>query len=380
MKKLFLLAILIILPAFGYTQTQKGQGIWTGVATFNFVSNKTDQTQMTTLYRESQSGLTFSRGVFVKDNWLVGAGLYVGQSITYNESKTTNQSQYNRSTNYLGNLDGFVRRYWGKDRWRFFLSGGLSLGYGLANYDYQDDKNDSKQTDFSIIPTFQAGGNYYLTRRIGVEAAVYSNAVPLSFSSFTLGLVILTGENSIGSSESYEAPQTAKGSWVIGGSFRFGTIGFQTNRPGVDDEHTKSFAINPSAGWFIKKNLLLGISIPFQFSSNNASSSFAYGINPYLKKYISGNRLRPFIAGDIDFLTGQNKNKGNNSKNNIQKATLSASTGLAYLLGEDFILEATLGSIYIGRNFYPKESNVNSWNGGVTASLQPRFTIQYVFN
>ncbi|MRS62962.1 hypothetical protein [Larkinella terrae] len=78
-------------------------------------------------------------------------------------------------------------------------------------------------------------------------------------------------------------------------------------------------------------------------------------------------------------MTLRNKLEGVGTINN-HSATFTASAGLAYLLGDRFIVEATLGEVHAGRNFSSSEVNLSSWNSGLSATLQPAFTINYVFN
>ncbi|MRS62963.1 hypothetical protein [Larkinella terrae] len=156
MKKLLLFTAISALPALVVAQTEKGQGIWTGSAAFNFVSTKTDQGQANSFYRMPQSRLSFSRGVFFKDNWLAGGGVSLGWQAAKYGVTIQNQSSDNHLSNLNAGLDGFVRRYWGKDKWRVFLGGGLTLGYESARYTGESVNSNPDQDHFTIAPVFQA--------------------------------------------------------------------------------------------------------------------------------------------------------------------------------------------------------------------------------
>ncbi|MGA0556845.1 hypothetical protein ACO2Q8_09360 [Larkinella sp. VNQ87] len=224
----------------------------------------------------------------------------------------------------------------------------------------------------------QVGANYYLTDRIGLEASASTTSFPVTFSSVGIGLVILTGVQGTHPNTTYEAPQTAKGRWVIGGSFRLTTEAEKANLPGNERSSETAFSLSPSVGWFVAKNLLLGVSVPLGFSKTGNDSAFSYGLTPYIKKYISDNRLRPFVGGNLSYFAI--RNKGNGARSTNQQIGLAVDAGLAYLLGERFIVEAGLGSVYVNRQIYPETSTYKSWNAGLSASLQPGFTIQYVFD
>ncbi|KAA9356978.1 PorT family protein [Larkinella humicola] len=376
MKKYVLIASLCLISALAVGQTEKGQGFWSGNASLTYTSFKQNRSAFENQYQSSVNTFSFNRGVFFKDNWLAGGGLTVSLNTINQKVPEPNQQNSYKSTTVGTGLSGFIRRYWGKDQWRVFAGGGLSVNYGIVHYNAAV-TNRSDENSFFIQPYAQVGAAYYLTDRIGLEASASSNSFPLHFSSFGLGLTILTGVTRNGP-DVYEAPQTAKGRWILGGQLGFFT---QSTKPGIaypEGQRTTEFSIAPSVGWFVKKNLLLGVSIPIVARWQEERSGFSYGLNPYLKKYISDNRLRPFVAGNLSYqISG---NKPDDGYGSVQKAGLAVSAGLAYLLGDRFIVEATLGRIYFDRSFYPKDQNIDQWTGGASATLQPSFSINYVFD
>ncbi|MFD1142912.1 outer membrane beta-barrel protein [Larkinella insperata] len=379
MRNLLLLAGLAAVSTLAQAQTEKGQGIWTGNLSVEYSSQKNDITPNTYRSHSIQSGLALNRGAFFKDNWLIGVGVSAGLNANRSSRAYLNQREKDKTTELSTGLNGYIRRYWGRDRWRVFLGGGLTLNYNTINHEGENVQSPDGNS-FTASPIFQVGANYYLTDRIGLEASTNTGSYPFSLSGVGVGLVILTGVNSSSSAESYEAPQTAKGRWIVGGGFSFITTGGRDNQPGAQEERSNTFTISPSIGWFVQKNLLLGVSVPLGLSSSDDGSAFVYGINPYVKKYISDNRLRPYVSGDLLYAATRNKSSVNDTKTTNHQAGVAVGAGLAYLLGERFIVEATLGSVYFNKQFYPENSDYKSWNGGLSATLQPGFTINYVFD
>ncbi|GAB3900856.1 hypothetical protein GCM10028803_24490 [Larkinella knui] len=378
MKKALLLACLCALSPLVQAQTEKGRGIWTGSAQFDHTSQKNGLNQNRNVYRTTKSSFSFSRGVFFKDQWLAGGGLSIGMETARLSTPNSPQLPGFRFSNFNSSLNGFVRRYWGKEKWRVLLGGGLSLSYGRGDFEGESTSSPDRNT-LTATPVAQIGANYFLTDRIGLEASAISSSFPFAFSGFGLGLVILTGGSKENTTGVYEAPQTAKGRWVMGGTFTLNTQGEKLNRPGASEVRLNTLALSPSIGWFIKKNLQLGVLVPLSIVWNKEGSVVGYGISPYLKKYVSDNRLRPFVEGNLSYTSIRSKSEGA-STSVQQTAGISASAGLAYLLGDRFIVEATVGNAYFIRNFYPKATSQSSWSTGASATLQPRLTVTYVFD
>ncbi|GAB3258345.1 hypothetical protein GCM10027347_21570 [Larkinella harenae] len=378
MKKTVLIGYLSVIATLAYAQTDKGQGIWTGGLSFTQESLKDEASTNRYLNRTSQGIFTVRRGIFFKDNWLAGGELSFGYNSYHNRWAYTNQPEKtSNSAGLYSGLSGFVRRYWGKAKWRVFTGGGVSLSYSNNKYDGSNPQG-SDGNSFGVSPFFQVGANYYLTDRIGLEASTSSNSFPFLFNGVGIGLVILTGGVNNNATETYDAPQTQKGRWVLGGTFRFYTSGSKPNLPGEEASRSNEYEVSPSVGWFVRKNLLLGVSVPLKWRTYQGGSSFSYGVNPYLKKYITDNRLRPFMAGDLSYVSTTEKYPTTSITN--QQAGISVGAGLAYLLGERFIIEAQLGRLSFSKRFVPEADSFKQWTGGLAATLQPTFTLNYVFD
>lgn len=365
MRTFLIAASLCACTVVSQAQTEKGRGIWTGSLSFNY-----GEEGSTSISRTSESGISFNRGVFFKDNWLVGGGL----DMTLRTSSSSRST--NKTTTVSPGLSGFVRRYWGQDKWRVFLGGGLELDYSSINYSAE---SSSDENSFAVRPIAQLGANYYLTDRVGLEAAATSNSFPFSFGSLNVGVIILTGGNTQNSTETFDAPQLSQGRWVVGGSFEFETDGTRSNRPGGGEQRSNSFSISPSVGFFVQNGLLVGIGIPFSSDWSESGSTNSLGISPYVRKYFFNQRLRPFVGADVTYASSRSRNRSGNSSRGYSDGELGVSAGLAYLLGNRFIVEGTLGRLEFNKRFYSGTSTNRDWDIDVWAGLQPNFTITYVF-
>ncbi|MFC5408730.1 hypothetical protein ACFPMF_05395 [Larkinella bovis] len=374
MKKLLRIAILGALPFTTFAQTEKGQGIWTGRVAVAHTSFKQEVTPYRLFNRSTESSLSLDRGIFFKDNWLTGMGVNVGWN-TARQGYDARQLDPTESDVLGIGATGFIRRYWGKEKWRVFLGGGLSFGYSISKYVSPTTVGGNT---FTMNPISQVGANYFVTDRIGLEASTMSTSFPFQFSGLNIGLVVLTGGNKDNPVETYEAPQTAKGRWLLGGGFGFTTSKPAANQTNVDDERVSSFTISPSVGWFVKKNLVMGLAIPVESRWATNGTYTLLGFSPYLKKYFSDNRLRPFVGGGLSYLLVRNQPKGADSYTS-SSMVVSGYAGLAYLLGNRFIVDASLAAATLVRNYYPERLGIRSSTINVSASLQPNFTITYVF-
>lgn len=381
MKNVLLLAGLCALPVLTQAQTEKGQGIWTGNLSFSYGSAKQNQNKFNSFYRTSGGGLSFNRGVFLKDNWLAGGVIDLSLSNTHSRYFNSSYPDGVKQTILTTGIGGFVRRYWGKEAWRIFLGGELSFEYALTQYKGTN-VSDADVNSFTIKPVAQVGGNYFINSRIGLEASAFSTSFPALFNGFTIGLVILTGgSKESATKETQDFAQTVKGRMVLGGSLRYTTEGNQPKQPGIDATRSNDFFLSPSVGWFVKKNLLLGVEVPLSAQLEKGLSTFSYGIATYLKKYVSDNQLRPYVGGYISYTASRTKLEGTiNPDLNVSNIGFAINAGLAYMLGDRFIIEGGLGYISFYKPFYPKSTGSHAWSGGLSATLQPGFTINYVFD
>lgn len=381
MKNYVLIASLCLISTLAVGQTKKGQGFWSGSLGFNNLSIKSNQNSLKGKTYILNSNVSISRGLFFKENWQVGGDLRLSWARGVANSTVPASPDYFAQNGFLAGMGGYIRRYWGKEKWRVFLGGGLSIDYSNTTISFKEAtaSTDPDKYFFAVKPFTQVGANYYLTDRIGLEATASSGSFSLVVNGFSLGLVVLTSVNKRSGFEKSDAPQTNKGKRIVGGSFEFDTQGSRPNTQNALEERSNTFIISPSAGWFVKKNILLGFSLPLGVSWNKNGAIYQYGFNPYLKKYITENRLRPFTDGNLTYKAIRSNSDGDKGVTQ-QDAGIGARAGLAYMLGDRFIVEALLGQISFNRTFYPENAKVKVWSGNFSASLQPGFTINYVFD
>ncbi|WP_345264364.1 hypothetical protein [Nibrella viscosa] len=280
---------------------------------------------------------------------------------------------------------------------------------GSSNYHLNRYTNYSTST--TVNPFTQVGAVYFVTDRLAVEAFSQSIAFPFSFGGFNLGLSLLTGGTAYNPAVTQEvSPQTERGHWVLSGSFRVagnqqgssqdvGTAGSGSNSYS-SDSRASVFTTAPSVGVFIRNNRLLGVAIPVSFQKSRVinrsgiavaeESETSIGVQPYLKQYAGTRRLRPFVEGHVGYRQGtlrrDNTGQGLPSFRIDQRSIeVGGSAGLAYMLRERFIVEATLGSAAATRftnapqQADPENRKAEGWTLTVTATLQPAFSLVYIF-
>ncbi|GAA4470808.1 hypothetical protein GCM10023189_60120 [Nibrella saemangeumensis] len=424
--RVIFVASLLLLNFSSPAQTEKGRGLLTGSINVAY-SNVNRGTVAPATTQVPAFDVQLTKGWFVRDHWLFGVSVNARSQWSHTETPGASVSAPGMSfyfrRDYTYGLNAFVRRYWGDQKWRVFAGGGVGGAYsrndlssrlrsgqeGSPTYFFSSSASNNRS--ISLSPFTQLGAMYFVADRLGLEAFSQSTAFPFSFTSFNLGLTLLTGSTATGSlSPTVTGYQTQRGRWIAGGAMqltggRYGfrqrsiTSGTNTNYS-ESNARNSSFTISPSLGVFVSDNLLLGVDIPVSIRNNKSVSQFnvalsketenMIGLQPYLKKYIGLNRLRPFVAGYVGYQWGELRRENRNQPSfsfAIKQRTVAAggSLGLAYLLRERFILEATVASITANRFMNtpqqadPENRRAEGWTLSAAATLQPNFSLLYVF-
>ncbi|MVM29939.1 outer membrane beta-barrel protein [Spirosoma sp. HMF4905] len=173
--------------------------------------------------------------------------------------------------------------------------------------------------------------------------------------------------------------QTEKGRWNAGVSI--GSFSYQKN----DFGKSFSASISPSAGYFVAKNWLLGIGIPFSYVSGNytgfvnsqKNQSTTIGVSPFARYYIGPSKLKPYL--DIAYTFSHSNYHTDNSIDEINSksnsTTLTPSLGLAYFLNQNISLNAQLGY-----NWYSVKTTNDSGIGDGTNYSYKNATLGIGFN
>lgn len=378
---------LLLFSTIAHAQTEKGRGLLSGNVSFNVSRQNQSGYQLNQHVTTYTPSVYVERGVFVKDNWLIGGGLGLnGGFNAYNPDNST------KAYSYGTNLAGYVRRYWAIDRFWLFLGGGLKGSYyhsHTKNGSVVDQTTNELNGDSYSVQAFtEVGAMLPITNRVALEMSTQSDAFPLSFSGFSIGLTLLTGAPKLAENlPTADAYQTQAGRWVLGGGIGLtNAVTKATTSSNTDKGSNTSFEFAPTIGKFVRKNKLVGVSIPLTIAKSDISgggsvTTTSLGISPYIKSYLTDGQLRPFIKGDVSFINfWANSEELNQSPNNWKAQAYGAgvSMGLAYMLGKRSIVEAQLGRI--NGNYIHSGTANSSWTVNANATLLPGFTVNYVLH
>ena len=150
---------------------------------------------------------------------------------------------------------------------------------------------------------------------------------------------------------------------------------------------SRSFYVSPSVGYFVRKNNLLGISVPVGVGISDNSSqnpSFAdrnnywsVGISPYFQHYWTSTRLTPYTRVGATYYTFGGQQRIENTKYVSVDAALSV--GLAYMAGKRFIVETSLANASLAySSANGPETDYSSWDATLSAGLRGNFAVRYV--
>ncbi len=382
MKTQLLVAWLTTLTSTLFAQIQPGERLYGGSISSRFVRSSSVSGKNLADQNELSVGLT--TGKFRKNNWFVGLNLNAGLNAINSEWPQVPQndpSKY-RYRYYSAGLNPFFRKYWELDKIQLFVGAGINAAliksfrkekifpakeYSLVDY--------SDFYQFNIAPTFELGLNYFLTKHLAVQLSTTSNRFPVSFGALSAGLVYWTGEHPSNPDATATATQTQKGNWLIGGTFSM--MNSRSAIPGDENTYTpNTFSAGLSVGNFVHDRTILGLEASYSYSESRSrelnrfiGSYYQIALTPYVQTYWLNRRLTPFHRISASWLKTQDKSYTNLS--------LNGQIGLAYMLGDRFILETTLANL--GLNYQKIASATESLGGNASASLGNQFALRYVF-
>jgi Outer membrane protein beta-barrel domain len=379
MNKISFLIILSLLDSLVslHAQTQKGNGWFNSTVGTNYSKTNTNGSET----RNFLPNVSVSYSHFLKRRVLLGASVDCSLQeyrISLNNGKTRSEVAYtNFSTEVFG---GYVF-----DLKPFYINirGGLRYG-GRHTFaeNIGTQTTTSKERYWSLGPAASVNVLYMLSPRWALQAGLSSSTWPIEMWSFRPSLTYLVGRPADTQHEALaESPQTRAGGWVLGTSFNF-SRGKRDDRPSNQSNNNWSRAITLNGGYFVTQNALVGLELTTgwgKMEQNKGSvpkeTQFTWIIAPYYKYYLSQNRLRPFVILKPSYANIEQKNF--NVSDRRTEWAAEAGTGLAYLLGKKWLIEANLANLR-----YTKSSNEgssgSSWSG--RATLSPSFTLQYVLH
>ncbi len=344
-----------------------------------------------------QLGLNLTAGRFVADDWFLGMSV-AGRS---NFAQATDQivaGQQQPIVRQNVNLSvaimttPFVRRYWQFTPVQVFVGAGLSVESSETNQESTGNNQDvvpfeQRSNSLAVSPYLEAGVNYFLTNRFALQLSASTQSLPFSVAGVNTGLVYWTGSNrKAGPLQTRENVQTNRGNWIVEGGFSADNEeNSYSEVPLMRSSVIRRYNISPSAGHFIRKNSVLGISIPQTYGNlessdqNTVTSSRTFfwtvSISPYYQHYWSSTRLTPYTRLSVAYqFSGF---KGASTRGNGVSAGLDV--GLAYMLGRRFIIETSLANASFIYSV-PLQSGFNyrSWDANLSVGLRGSFAVRYV--
>jgi hypothetical protein len=124
--------------------------------------------------------------------------------------------------------------------------------------------------------------------------------------------------------------QTEQGAWLIGGNFNLNT-----------SDNSTSLGINPTAGYFVINNLAVGGTIMLLYDKLGENKTTTFGIGPLMRYYVGGKSVKPFVDGELTFISQKLKVPATTNTENGVNYFLGL--GLALFLNQNVALEILAG-------------------------------------
>jgi len=382
------------ISAFG--QTEKGNSFISGNISTGYSANAYPKEAL----RKSNyfsSSLGVSYGKFVKDNIVWRTNVYGAFSRIFEQSNSLSQTTSTIYPNTVIALSSVGLYYFGKDRWRGFIGGGIDVN-GTFNttkntetgsafpYDYI-----RKNSGFAIKPLFEIGALYFFSKHLALELSATSNSFPMNTAGFSTGLLYWIKPTSFGV-ETKELTTLQKGRWMLGAGFGINTTQYRSTEPiNSNNSYTAKRSHDDGRlfvqiGKFIQNRTMVGVNLGYStgkdiqsYNSGQKITNYStnYNVGIFVKKYLMPTRLTPYFGIDLSYNRAENRqvsdNLGNNSSQN-NNYELGSRLGLAYIINNHFLVETQLAEFYFGHTAESKQ-----WGGSLNAGLRPNLSLSYVF-
>jgi Outer membrane protein beta-barrel domain len=210
----------------------------------------------------------------------------------------------------------------------------------------------------------------------------------------TYGIAIGQGKN--------EKSFIQKGTWNIDGEVSIKTANSESKSDVENSTKNETyFSFNPSMGYAIKNNLMIGMGLGYGYGNNNLAfsdssnrsfnnNSKKYSVFGYIKKYIPvGDKFSLNFKGELNF--SKSKNNRNSVRNNLfeiqdddttNSVSIGISPGITYFLSKHFALESKIGLLGYTysktKGIGSLEGNSNRFNFSLN-SAQLFFGISYYY-
>lgn len=391
MKHTFTLGLLLLATA-AFAQTEKGNSFISGTVSTGYSANiyPKDSPNKAGTFSLS-SGISY--GKFIKDDilWRIGAGETMNFTRFVNNSNLNSSKNTNNYTTFSLSSTGLY--FFGKERWRGFVGGGLSIS-GSFNHTKQifdgRESGRSTETRFSISPLFEVGAVHFFNKHLAIEFAATSNAFPLNVYGLSTGLLYWIKPTSF-EAETKQLSILDKGRWAMGLSFDVDKRRVKqnsTNQPSNSRETDENEAdISLQLGKFVKNRTMVGLRLGYTKNSsenistqNSTNDRNVYRGGVFMKKYLFATRLTPFWEVELNYLRNNEKQKNAFYTSDVHFNTfeLRPNIGLAYLISNHFLVETQLADLLLN---YSTQANTEykTWSANLSGGLRPNLRLSYVF-
>lgn len=387
MKHTFTLGILLFVTA-AFAQTEKGN---------SFISGNISTGYSSTIYPKGSpdnprtfsisSGISY--GKFIKDNILWRIGL--SETFSKNHWRSNNSKLSNPYGSLSLSSGGLY--YFGKERWRGFVGGGLSISASFYDINQIVDGRQgltSKERTFSIRPLFEAGAMYFVNKHLAVQLSTASNTFPINSYGLSTGLLYWIKPTSF-ETETKELTILDKGGWALGASFDIDTRRARQNSPNQsfnsNETDENEVDISLQIGKFVKNRTMVGLRLGYSKNSsevistqNSTADRSVYRGGVFMKKYFFATRLTPYWEVEFDYIRNNQKQKdaSTNSTGHLNTFELRPNIGLAYLISNHFLVETQLADLLIN---YSSQVNTEykNWSANLSGGLRPNLRLSYIF-
>ena len=124
-------------------------------------------------------------------------------------------------------------------------------------------------------------------------------------------------------------------------------------------------SLQPTYGWFVADRLAIGAGIPFFNAGANGTRATQIGVAPFLRYYLSGSQVKPFLGASVGVVNTSASTSYNNNSASSTDALYSLTGGIAFFINRAVSFD--LGLTYTGGN----TASINTLLAGTPNALTP---------
>ena len=164
--------------------------------------------------------------------------------------------------------------------------------------------------------------------------------------------------------------QTDKGSWLLGGTATIGTSSYSFS--GSSTTTTTGITLQPTVGYFIINNLVIGAGVPLSYSSETNTSSSTIGLVPFGRYFFLEGNVKPFVQAQVGYTS-------TNITTNVSGRDVSyTSSGSTFGVGGGLAIFLTK-SASLDLNLYYSSTTKNAPSNNAVTGTASNFGLQVGF-